>query len=83
MCKILADITEQNEIKVIINDNDYKVFEKYKNEFKQKAGMVKKFELEKNSGITEGGIILEMSSGVVDARIESQISKIKEALLDD
>jgi len=73
-------ITGVNSFVVYINPKDEEILRLYKNDIINKFDSIKDFSIQVNEKIDVGGCRLESQVGNVDAKIESQLSVIEEAL---
>jgi len=80
---IIMQITERKKVIVKAHPEDYEILMQYADEIKKEGGMISQFSIEKNNAVSRGGVIFEMSSGLTDAQIETQVRKIREAFFDE
>lgn len=80
---ILAAIhlaTEKRTIQMKVNSDDYEYVDRLKPEFFQRFNELKSIVVAADSSIKRGGCFLETDCGDVDARIETQLEKIRQCL---
>lgn len=80
---ILKETSENQRLTIQVNPDDLELINKHLPELKQTLGSVKTFEAESNSSIPRGGVILDMDSGMLDARIETQMAKLYQSLVNE
>ncbi|MGE5314477.1 MAG: FliH/SctL family protein [Acidobacteriota bacterium] len=76
----LRRILGVEKVRIKINRQDEELVRAQKTELHQAADSVKEFVLDIDEKITPGGCILESELGNVDARIETQLRQIEDAL---
>ena len=75
----LRKIIGTNDIVIKLNPNDNKLIQKSSKEYLASSGITK-IRFESNDNIHVGGCLIESEIGILDARIETQISEIIRAL---
>ncbi|MDD5456983.1 MAG: FliH/SctL family protein [Candidatus Margulisbacteria bacterium] len=80
---IISQITERKKVTIKANPQDYEILVQHADEIKKEGGMISEFSIEKNNAVSRGGVIFEMSSGLTDAQIETQVRKIREAFFNE
>jgi flagellar assembly protein FliH len=80
---LLKKTSEQQSLTLQVNPDDLELIKKHLPELKQTLGTVKVFQAEPNPTIKRGGVIFDMDSGILDARIETQVSKLYQALVNE
>lgn len=79
---LLKQITDQKRVIMHVSPRDYELIQSEMDSLRRELGHVKEFNVEKNSAITEGGVVFDMESGVLDAQLPSQIELIRRSLQD-
>lgn len=77
--KNLDKIIGSNEIVIKLNKQDYDLIQKSSKQFMQQYG-INKMRFEANSSIQQGGCLIESEMGNIDARVDSQINELVNAL---
>jgi len=80
---ILKETSENQRLTLQVNPDDLTLIHKHLPELKQTLGSVKIFEAESNASIPRGGVIFDMDSGMLDARIETQMAKLYQSLVNE
>jgi flagellar assembly protein FliH len=80
---LLKETSEQTSLTIQTNPEDLALIKSHLPELKQTLGSVKAFNAEPNPNIKRGGVIFDMDSGILDARIETQIGKLYKALVNE
>lgn len=80
--KSLDELYDEKIFQIHINPNDYQILSKLKSKLFTNQSLAKNVELITDSKIEEGGAIVLSSAGTIDARISTQLQKIKEMLND-
>lgn len=76
----LDELHDERVFQIQINPNDYQILSKMKSKLFTNQSIANNVELINDSQIEEGGAILISSAGTIDAKISSQLLKIKEIL---
>ena len=71
---------EKSEITLRVNPDDYDLVEKLRPEIFKRIRELKTMTVTSDKSVTRGGCLLETARGNVDARIETQLKKISEAI---
>lgn len=80
---ILKETSENQRLTLQVNPEDLSLIHTHLPELKQTLGAVKIFEAESNPSIPRGGVVFDMDSGMLDARIETQMAKLYQSLVND
>ncbi|MFW6147566.1 MAG: FliH/SctL family protein [Thermodesulfobacteriota bacterium] len=72
--------TEKSEVTIRINPEDFDLVERLRPEFFAAFNDLKSVTVASDPSITQGGCLLETSSGEIDARIETQLERIYQSL---
>jgi len=78
--RCLELLNEKEDIKILVNPNDWGVVRENLDDFGLSLELPKNIELVPNNEITEGGCRIEFKSGSIDADIETQFAEIKRNL---
>jgi flagellar assembly protein FliH len=78
---VLKNISETEGMKIRLNPQDFRHIMEVKKDFLQSIDGVRNVVFEEDISIKRGGAVVETMFGEVDARLESQIKEIKEAML--
>lgn len=78
--KSLDELNKDKIFEIYINPNDYDTLTKVKSTIFTNESLSKNIEIISDSNIKQGGVLLNTSTGIIDARIETQLNKIKELL---
>jgi len=78
---VLKNISETEGMKIRLNPQDFRHIMEAKKDFLQSIDGVRNVVFEEDVTIKRGGAVVETMFGEVDARLESQINEIKEAML--
>ena len=77
--ELLKNVSERKRITIQANPEDYELLEQYQDLLRKQTGMVRQFSVEKNAAVSRGGVVFDMESGILDAQVETQIDRIREA----
>lgn len=78
--KVIHMTTEKRKIRLKVNPEDYEYIDHIKPDIFKRFTELETIVIEGDSSITRGGCYLESSCGDVDARIETQMEKIRKCL---
>lgn len=78
----LEELQDEKVFQIQINPLDYQMLSRLKSKLFTNQSLANSVEIISDSQIEEGGAILISSAGTIDARISSQLRKIKEILED-
>lgn len=76
----LEELQDEKVFQILINPVDYIMLSKLKSKLFTNQSIAHSVEIIKDTQIEEGGAILVTSAGTIDARISSQLKKVKEIL---
>jgi len=79
----ISKIIGVDSITIVINPNDEENLRKFKDEITNKFDNLKEINIQTNELIEQGSCKIESQLGNVDARFESQLKIIEEALLNN
>ncbi len=78
--KSLEELQDEKIFQIHINPSDYEILTKLKSKLFTNQSILENVEIIKDTQIDKGGAVLISESGTIDARISSQLNKIKETL---
>jgi len=78
--KAIKSIDEESLIKIAVNPEDYKILEHFRLDLLNDKTLASKIEISPDVEVDSGGCILHTDAGIVDARIETQLRKIRELM---
>jgi len=78
---VLKNISETEGMKIRLNPQDFRHIMEARKDFLRSIDGVRNVVFEEDVSIKRGGAVVETMFGEVDARLESQINEIKEAML--
>jgi len=76
----IKEITDRERLKILMNPADYRHLTEVNPEAMSSIEGLRNAEIEADDAIGPGGIVIETLFGEVDARIESQLDEVREAL---
>jgi len=79
--KALNNISETEGMKIRLNPHDFRYMMEMKKDFLQSFEGIRNVTFEEDTAVKRGGAVVETMFGEVDARLESQLREIKEAML--
>ncbi len=80
--RVLEELQDEKVFQIQMHPNDYQTLFKLKSKLFTNQGVAKSVELIIDSKVEEGGAIIISSAGTIDARISSQLNKIKHTLVE-
>lgn len=78
---VLKNISETEGMKIRLNPQDFRHIMEVRKDFLQSVDGVRNVVFEEDVSIKRGGAVVETMFGEVDARLESQLKEIREAML--
>ena len=79
--KAISELDNEIILKIHIHPDNYQALVEIKSELVEDKSRIENVKIVQNEKIGRGGCLLETNAGIIDARIDTQLSKIKEALL--
>ncbi len=79
----IHQLVDKSRVLLRVNPRDYEIVKRQQNNLRATVDGIKSLEIEEDVRVNPGGCLIETDSGNVDARLESQIEVLKEALLDN
>jgi len=76
----IAKVINRERIHVRINPSDFDFVQAHKSDIVQSIEGIKHLVLEKDEGISRGGVVVETDHGTIDARIERRFAEVEKAL---
>jgi len=80
--RVLEELQDEKVFQIQMHPNDYQTLFKLKSKLFTNQATAKSVELIIDSKVEEGGAIIISSAGTIDARISSQLNKIKQMLVE-
>ncbi len=80
--RVLEELQDEKVFQIQMHPNDYQTLLKLKSKLFTNQAFAKSVELIIDSKVEEGGAIIISSAGTIDARISSQLNKIKHTLIE-
>jgi len=80
--RVLEELQDEKVFQIQMHPNDYQTLLKLKSKLFTNQAVAKSVELIIDSKVEEGGAIIISSAGTIDARISSQLNKIKQMLVE-
>ncbi len=78
--KAIKSIDEESLFKIAVNPDDYKILEHFRLDLLNDKTLANKIEISPDAEVGPGGCILHTDAGIVDARVDTQLHKIKELM---
>jgi flagellar assembly protein FliH len=78
--KAIKSIDEESLFKIAVNPDDYKILEHFRLDLLNDKALASKIEISPDADVDAGGCILHTDAGIVDARVDTQLLKIKELM---
>jgi flagellar assembly protein FliH len=79
-CAALEKAREKQDVTLFVNPDDLAILEEYQTDLIAKFDDLKTIKMESDRRVDRGGVRIETSSGLIDARIRTQIDEIIKSL---
>lgn len=78
--KAIAELDDEIIFKIFVNPDDYEILNEVKSELLSSPEAAEKIEILRDEKVEPGGCLLVTSSGIIDARMRTQLAMIKNKL---
>lgn len=83
VCEATSGITEQNDITISFNPDDYLLVSANRQLYLAGIGDKVKITMKPDESVTAGGCVVDTQTGMVDARVETQLAEIFKRLMQE
>lgn len=83
VCEAISGISDQNDIVICFNPEDYRIVSADRELYLAGIGDKKQITIKPDDSVSVGGCVVETQTGLVDARVETQLAAIFKRLMQE